>query len=101
MTICTAPDWKNREPSPLNAVRGQTTAARCVRQQILIQESCQIADVLRRSILKKAFSGQLVAQDPSDEPASVLLDQIKAERKEASKGRETTKRTRKKRKPAA
>ncbi len=59
------------------------------------------ADALRQSILKKAFSGQLVAQDPSDEPASVLLDQIKAERKEASKGRETTKRTRKKRKPAA
>ena len=59
------------------------------------------AVALRQSILKKAFAGQLVAQDPSDEPASVLLDQIKAERKEASKGRETTKRTRKKRKPAA
>ena len=59
------------------------------------------AVALRQSILKKAFAGQLVAQDPSDEPASVLLDQIKAERKEASKGRETTKKTRKKRKPAA
>ena len=59
------------------------------------------ADALRQSVLKGAFAGQLVAQDPSDEPASVLLDQIKAERKEASKGRETTKRTRKKRKPAA
>ena len=59
------------------------------------------ADALRQSVLKGAFAGQLVAQDSSDEPASVLLDQIKAERKEASKGRETTKRTRKKRKPAA
>ena len=35
---------------------------------------------LRQSILKKAFSGQLVAQDPNDEPASVLLERIKAEK---------------------
>ena len=55
------------------------------------------ADALRQSILKKAFAGQLVAQDPSDEPASVLLDRIKAEKKQASRSRETTKRIRKKR----
>ena len=35
---------------------------------------------LRQSVLKKAFSGQLVAQDPNDEPASVLLERIKAEK---------------------
>jgi type I restriction enzyme S subunit len=35
---------------------------------------------LRRSILVRAFSGQLVPQDPSDEPAYVLLDRIIAER---------------------
>lgn len=35
---------------------------------------------LRRSILAAAFSGQLVPQDPDDEPASVLLDRIRAER---------------------
>lgn len=34
---------------------------------------------LRQSILKKAFSGQLVPQDPNDEPASKLLERIKAE----------------------
>lgn len=37
-------------------------------------------ETLRQSILKKAFSGQLVPQDPNDEPASVLLERIKAEK---------------------
>lgn len=32
---------------------------------------------LRQSILKSAFSGQLVSQDPNDEPASKLLEKIK------------------------
>lgn len=35
---------------------------------------------LRRSILERVFRGELVAQDPSDEPASVLLERIRAER---------------------
>lgn len=34
----------------------------------------------RQNILKAAFSGQLVAQDPSDEPARELLERIRAER---------------------
>ncbi len=38
------------------------------------------AETLRQSILKKAFSGQLVPQDPSDEPASKLLARIQAEK---------------------
>ena len=41
-------------------------------------------DALRRSVLRKAFAGQLVAQDPHDEPASVLLDRIRAEREKAA-----------------
>jgi type I restriction enzyme S subunit len=35
---------------------------------------------LRLSILKWAFEGRLVDQDPTDEPASALLERIKAER---------------------
>lgn len=35
---------------------------------------------LRRAILERAFCGELVPQDPSDEPASVLLERIRAER---------------------
>ena len=37
----------------------------------------------RQVILRAAFSGQLVPQDPNDEPASVLLDRIRAERQAA------------------
>jgi type I restriction enzyme S subunit len=35
---------------------------------------------LRQSILKWAFEGRLVDQDPTDEPASVLLERIRADR---------------------
>jgi type I restriction enzyme S subunit len=34
---------------------------------------------LRQSILKSAFEGRLVAQDPNDEPASALLARLRAE----------------------
>ena len=37
-------------------------------------------DQLTQSILAKAFRGELAPQDPNDEPASVLLERIKAER---------------------
>jgi type I restriction enzyme S subunit len=32
---------------------------------------------LRQSILKRAFEGRLVPQNPEDEPASVLLERIR------------------------
>ena len=38
------------------------------------------AEQLRQSILKEAFSGKLVPQDPNDEPANVLLERIKAQK---------------------
>lgn len=44
----------------------------------------QQAEVLRQSILKRAFAGQLVTQDSTDEPASVLLERIRAEKASAA-----------------
>ena len=40
---------------------------------------------LRQSILKRAFEGRLVEQYPGDEPASALLERIKAERERKGK----------------
>ncbi len=41
----------------------------------------------RAALLRKAFRGQLVTQDPHDEPASELLKRIKVERNEPTKGK--------------
>lgn len=49
---------------------------------------------LRQAILKSAFSGQLVPQDVSDEPASELLKRIQAERASTPKAKPVTKRRR-------
>lgn len=46
---------------------------------------------LRQAILKRAFEGRLVAQDPSDEPAERLLDRIRAEQIDREKKQTTTK----------
>ena len=48
------------------------------------------ADALRQSILRDAFSGNLVPQDPNDEPAAALLKRILA--KKTSKDPDRTKR---------
>ena len=45
-----------------------------------VEASRQRADRLRQSILKRAFAGELAPQDPDDEPASVLLERIRAQR---------------------
>ena len=43
------------------------------------------AQALREKILDLAMRGKLVKQDPNDEPASVLLEKIKAEKAELVK----------------
>jgi len=49
----------------------------------------QQAEALRQSILKKAFCGQLVKQDKNEEPATALLERIRASRGASStKGRQ-------------
>lgn len=50
-------------------------------------------DRLTQSILAKAFRGELVPQDPNDEPASVLLERIQAQRAAAPKARRGRKAT--------
>jgi len=56
-----------------------------------VEANLKQAGGLRQSILKQAFSGQLVPQDPDDESAGVLLERIREERQttkqKASKGR--------------
>jgi type I restriction enzyme S subunit len=52
----------------------------CDKIEESIEKSLKQADCLRQSILKKAFEGKLVPQDPTDEPASVLLTRMKAEK---------------------
>jgi len=46
----------------------------------ILQPTIQRIESLRQSILKEAFHGRLVPQNPADEPAERLLERIKAER---------------------
>ena len=49
-------------------------------QLTAIENGLKQSTAQRKNLLKAAFAGQLVPQDPADEPASVLLERIRAER---------------------
>ncbi len=66
----------------------------CDKLEETIQTSLKQAEILRQSILKKAFSGQLVPQNPNDEPASLLLKKIQGDR--AKNNPKSPRKTRKK-----
>jgi type I restriction enzyme S subunit len=67
-------------------------------QEAAIAHGLKACAAQRQNILRAAFSGQLVPQDPTDEPASELLARIRADR--AASTPPTTKRVLRPRKPA-
>ena len=56
--------------------------------ETIIETQLKRAERLRQSILERAFSGQLVSQDPDDKPAALLLERIQVERAAVANGRE-------------
>ena len=58
-----------------------------------VDHSLKQAGRLRQSILKQAFEGKLVPQDPSDEPAEILLGRIREEKAKQQVNTKTLKRT--------
>ncbi len=89
-------------PIPTPTVKNQKKAVVAIESRLsvcdkleqLVDETLAKAQALRQSILKKAFAGELVPQDPSDEPAEKLLERIKA-MKAAATRTTTARRTRK------
>lgn len=59
----------------------------------LVFKLTQSVEWLNQSTLAKAFCGELVPQDPNDEPASVLLEHIRAERAKQDASTKTTKKS--------
>jgi type I restriction enzyme S subunit len=76
---------------PFAPLEEQTEIVRLVEQHFALADTLeknlanakQRVDNLTQSILAKAFKGELVPQDPNDEPAVKLLERIKAAREEA------------------
>lgn len=93
-------------PFPFCAVEEQAKIVEILEGKLSLTESniqeiefqLAKAESLRQSILKKAFSGKLVPQDPNDEPASKLLARIWAEKEQQKSlaSKSTTKHSHKK-----
>ena len=60
----------------------------CDRLESTITENLTRAEALRQSILKQAFEGKLVPQDPNDEPADKLIERIRQEKRQQTNGKQ-------------
>jgi len=60
----------------------------------VVEQSLKQTERLHQSILKRAFEGKLVPQDPTDEPTEELLKRIKAERAKIEASKKATGKTR-------
>ena len=75
-------------PLPIPPLAEQAVIVRLLNQQLdslaeqgkAIEQALAMAAAQRQNILRSAFSGQLVPQDPNDEPANVLLERIRAQK---------------------
>ena len=70
---------KSEQKSVIQEIENRLSVSEQIEKDI--SDAINRAEALRQSILKKAFEGKLVPQDPNDEPASELLKRIKAEKK--------------------
>lgn len=77
-----------KTPIPLPPLAEQTTILASVGEglesikvlETPVELSLRQSTAQRQNILRAAFSGQLVPQDPNDEPADLLLERIRLER---------------------
>jgi type I restriction enzyme S subunit len=60
--------------------RLDTAIAALDRLEVDVRSAAALVDRLDQAVLAKAFRGDLLPQDPNDEPASVLLERIRTER---------------------
>lgn len=77
MILITLPICSNEEQEEI-VKEIESRLSVCDKIEEIIENSLQQAEALRLSIIKKAFEGKLVAQNPSDEPADKLLERIRA-----------------------
>jgi type I restriction enzyme S subunit len=83
-----------REEQRLISVRLRDALARVVEASASVVSCGDAREMLEKALLAKAFRGELVPQDLSDEPASVLLDRLRAASVSPSAKAKRTSRTR-------